>query len=98
MREVRPGHWQRVRIEFEYESRNYRIHGHRGDGCDLIVCWRYVSIFTTETRKKTRPIPRICADERRIGLPLMNTDQTDCTDSRCKNLSTAWRNRRLLSR
>jgi hypothetical protein len=41
MREVRPGHWQRVRIEFEYESRNYRIHGHRGDGCDLIVCWRH---------------------------------------------------------
>lgn len=41
MREVRPGHWQRVGIEFEYESRNYRIHGHRGDGCDLIVCWRH---------------------------------------------------------
>ena len=41
MREVRPGHWQRVGIEFEYESRNYRIHGHRDDGCDLIVCWRH---------------------------------------------------------
>jgi hypothetical protein len=41
MREVRPGHWQRVGIEFEYESRNYRIHGHSKDGCDLIVCWRH---------------------------------------------------------
>jgi hypothetical protein len=41
MREVRPGHWQRIGIEFEYESRNYRIHGHRHDGCDLIVCWRH---------------------------------------------------------
>lgn len=41
MREVRPGHWQRVGIEFEYESRNYRIHGHSHDGCDLIVCWRH---------------------------------------------------------
>lgn len=33
------GHWQRVRIEFEFESRNFRIHGHDPDQCELIVCW-----------------------------------------------------------
>jgi hypothetical protein len=29
---------QRVRIEFEHESRNY---DHRIDGCDIIVCWEH---------------------------------------------------------
>lgn len=40
-RQVGPGRWQRVRIEFEFESRNFRDHGHRPDGCDVIVCWRH---------------------------------------------------------
>ena len=40
-RQVDPGKWQRVRIEFEFESRNFRDHGHPPDGCDLIVCWRH---------------------------------------------------------
>ncbi len=33
------GMWQRVRIEFEFESRNFRQHGHDPDQCDVIVCW-----------------------------------------------------------
>jgi hypothetical protein len=37
----RPNKWQRVRIEFEYESREYRDHGHPLDGCEVIVCWRH---------------------------------------------------------
>ncbi|HEV7519780.1 MAG TPA: hypothetical protein VGP89_01680 [Candidatus Angelobacter sp.] len=40
-REVEPGRWQWVRIEFEYESRNFLTHGHKVDGCDLIVCWKH---------------------------------------------------------
>jgi len=40
-RQVGPGRWQQVRIEFEYESKNFREHGHRADGCDVIVCWRH---------------------------------------------------------
>ena len=39
LREVEPGRWQRVRIEFEYESRNFVMHMHPVSGCDLIVCW-----------------------------------------------------------
>lgn len=35
----KPGMWQRVRIEFEYQSRNFRQHGHDPDQCDVIVCW-----------------------------------------------------------
>jgi hypothetical protein len=40
-RQIGPNHWQRVRIEFELESRNFRDHGHAQDGCDVIVCWRH---------------------------------------------------------
>jgi hypothetical protein len=41
MREVAPGMWQRVRIEFEFESRNFKKHKHRKDKCDVIVCWKH---------------------------------------------------------
>ena len=41
MREVAPGLWQRVRIEFEFESRNFKKHKHRKDKCDVIVCWKH---------------------------------------------------------
>lgn len=33
--------WERVRIEFEFRSRNFLDHGHRGGDCDLIVCWEH---------------------------------------------------------
>lgn len=38
-REIGKDEWQVKRIEFEYESRNFRDHGHPSEGCDLIVCW-----------------------------------------------------------
>ncbi|MBI4563326.1 MAG: hypothetical protein HY716_01360 [Planctomycetes bacterium] len=40
-RQIGPGKWPRVRIEFEYESRTFRDHGHAVDGCDIVVCWRH---------------------------------------------------------
>jgi hypothetical protein len=40
-RQIGPDRWQRVRIEFEFESRNFRDHGHPATGCDVIVCWRH---------------------------------------------------------
>jgi len=39
MREVEPGRWQRVRIEFEFESRRFLAHKHGAKDCDVIVCW-----------------------------------------------------------
>lgn len=33
--------WERVRIEFEYCSSNFRDHGHDPNGCDVIVCWQH---------------------------------------------------------
>ena len=41
LRQTAPERWQRVRIEFEYESRNFLTHMHEEEGCDLIVCWRH---------------------------------------------------------
>jgi len=40
-RQIAPERWQRVRIEFEFESRNFRDQGHPLNGCDVIVCWRH---------------------------------------------------------
>lgn len=39
MREIGKGRWQRVKIELEFASKNYLLHKHRLDGCDIIVCW-----------------------------------------------------------
>jgi len=41
MRRVEPGKWQRVSIEFEFESRNFMKHRHHADACDVIICWRH---------------------------------------------------------
>ena len=40
-RRVGADKWQVKRIEFEYESRNFREHGHPAEGCDIIVCWEH---------------------------------------------------------
>ena len=40
-RRIAPQRWQRVHLEFEFESRNFRDHGHSLTGCDVIVCWRH---------------------------------------------------------
>ena len=34
-------HEKEVRIEFEYKSSNFRIHGHDPKGCNCIVCWHH---------------------------------------------------------
>lgn len=41
MRQIEPGKWQRARIEFELESKNFLKHGHNAKKCDVIVCWRH---------------------------------------------------------
>jgi Homing endonuclease associated repeat len=41
LREAGPNRWQRVRIEFEYESHSFVDHMHRAADCDLIVCWSH---------------------------------------------------------
>jgi len=39
--DARKNRWQRVRVEFEFYSSNFREHGHNLAGCDMIVCWEH---------------------------------------------------------
>jgi hypothetical protein len=39
-RQLAPGKWARLRIDFELESRQFRDAGRNPGACDLIVCWR----------------------------------------------------------
>lgn len=32
---------KKIRIEFEFKSKNFRNHKHRADKCDWIVCWEH---------------------------------------------------------
>jgi Homing endonuclease associated repeat len=41
MRVVEGNRMQPVKIEFEFESRNFLRHAHEPTGCDLIVCWEH---------------------------------------------------------
>jgi hypothetical protein len=41
LRLVDDDRWQLVRIEFEYESRNFVRHLHDPSQCDIIVCWKH---------------------------------------------------------
>ena len=36
-----PERWERIAVEFEYRSSNFRAHGHDAAACDVIVCWRH---------------------------------------------------------
>jgi hypothetical protein len=40
-RKVAKDRYKSVRIEFEFQSRNFAIHGHDPTGCDVIVCWEH---------------------------------------------------------
>lgn len=35
------GKEKRIRIEFEFKSRNFKVHGHDPKKCDWIVCWEH---------------------------------------------------------
>ena len=56
------GKWRCVRIEFEFQSRNFFSAGHPLDGCDLIVCWRHnwpecpLEVIELATAIRTLPI------------------------------------------
>ena len=38
-RKVGQNRWQEIRIEFEYQSKSFKAHGHDPEGADLIICW-----------------------------------------------------------
>jgi hypothetical protein len=60
--DTRNDRWQRVRIEFEFRSSNFRAHGHDPTQCDLIVCWLHdwaaCPLPVIELREKIKALPR----------------------------------------
>lgn len=57
--------WQRVRIEFEFLSSNFKTHGHDPKGCDLIICWEHdwskcpVEVVALKEIIPTLPNPKV---------------------------------------
>lgn len=60
--------WEKVRIEFEFESRNFKSHGHDPAGCDLIVCWAHtwpecplevLELRAEVEKRKGIPVPQV---------------------------------------
>jgi hypothetical protein len=41
MRRLGDDRCERLRIEFEQESRNFVLHEHDASECDMIVCWKH---------------------------------------------------------
>jgi hypothetical protein len=88
--EVAPRRLQRIKMEFELESRNFLKHDHSVDECDMIVCWEHnwpecplevlelKSVMAEQGRlpelPKSRELPKF---EKSKTLPLINADDTD---------------------
>ncbi len=79
-----------VKIEFEYESRNFLRHMHDPAKCDIIVCWEHnwpeCPLEVIELKKLVKQKQIFTTETRRHGekqelkgesLPLINTDDTD---------------------
>jgi hypothetical protein len=72
LRQVEEGMWQRVIIEFEYESRNFLKHMHEVDKCDIIVCWKHnwpeCPLEVLELSKEIAKIAEIQPQQAKTGL------------------------------
>ena len=75
-RHIGDNRWQHVRIEFEYESRNFLKHMHDPKGCDVIVCWkdnwRESPVEVVELREIIK-----CIDEQCGGIAVIARDPRD---------------------
>lgn len=53
--------WERVRVELEFKSSNFRGHGHDAKECDIIVCWEHdwpaCPIEVIELRERIKELP-----------------------------------------
>lgn len=66
--------WERVRIEFEYKSSNFKLHKHDPKGCDLIVCWEHdwkecpVEVIALRETIKTLPNHHVTRPESEVEV------------------------------
>lgn len=76
VRRMARGQWQRVKIEFEFESRSFVKHKHDPKGCDVIVCWTHNWAECPKWIEVVELKKEIARIEGRT-LTRMNTDVTD---------------------
>ena len=70
-----------VKIEFEYESRNFLRHMHDPTKCDIIVCWEHnwpeCPLEVIELKKAVSNQRSAFSQSKSKTLPLINSDETD---------------------
>ncbi|HEY5027154.1 MAG TPA: hypothetical protein VIK39_01995 [Candidatus Angelobacter sp.] len=75
---------QPVKIEFEYESRNFLKHMHDPNGCDMIVCWEHnwpeCPLEVVELKTAISDLRAAIGQGKKRVLPLINTDETDLSE------------------
>ncbi len=78
--------WERVAIEFEYKSSNFKLHGHDPSMCNLIVCWKH------DWEEATVPVlelkPYIEEKQAHVSGPLERVRIADPIETRSIELST----------
>lgn len=82
LRRMEDGMWRLVRIELEFESRNFVAHEHDPKGCDLIVCWEHnwtgCPLEVVELKKYIgRSGDRVILDRRHRATPPTSGDQRE---------------------
>jgi hypothetical protein len=91
LREVSRNQWQMVRIEFEFESRNFVLHQHDPNGCDVIVCW----VHNWPECPVNIEVVELCKEARRWGWAEGMVTETGA-DNRGNKLSSGLREKREL--
>jgi len=66
--------WEKVTIEFEYNSKSFLDHKHNPDKCDMIVCWEHdwvdCPLEVIELKEIIKDLPA-----RQIGRPTIDEDK-----------------------
>ncbi len=77
--------WERIRIEFEFKSSNFRKHGHDPEGCELIVCWEHDWLESTVAVLALKPY--IEQQQANVSAPLNRVRIADPVEIRRATLS-----------
>jgi hypothetical protein len=71
--------WEKIYIEFEYLSSNFKLHKHNAKKCDMIVCWEHdwpeCSLEVIELKDVIKGLPNV-----RIKRPDVAKDEDDEED------------------
>lgn len=83
--------WEKVNIEFEYKSSNFKNHGHNPKECDIIVCWEH---DWTESPIEIIELKEIIKDlpDNPISRPDNTTEQKYTLEEHLKNTSSKVKN------